>query len=396
MNGTDNVVVQTIGLTKIFRDFWRRPRVVAVRNLDLEIHPGEVFGLLGPNGSGKSTTIKMILGLLHPTRGRISIFHRPPQDVRIKSRIGYLPEESYLYPFLNARETLDYYGRLFQLPRRERQRRIDQILDMVGLTHAARRRVGEYSKGMARRIGVAQALINDPDLIILDEPTAGMDPIGTRQMKELIRRLGDMGKTVILSSHLLADVEDVCDRLAILYGGERRALGATHELLARQDLLQITVPPLAPETLRRLEQMIEELEHKRVLKIESPRDRLESFFLRIVREAQEAQVETSGVRGEGQIAAFLGEPREGREVIDRLVGAAQQVAAPAAASAEPQPEPAVDESVVASLVASGDGSPKRGRPGPTEQPPPADEPAEVDRSVIDALLEKGPGQDQPS
>ena len=155
-------VVQAVGLTKIFKDFWHRDRVVAVDRLDFEIYANEVFGLLGPNGSGKSTTIKIMLGLLYPTRGRISVLSKAPTDVAIKSRIGYLPEESYLYPFLNARETLDYYGQLFQLARQDRRRRVEQLLEMVGLTREARRRVGEYSKGMARRIGLAQALINDP------------------------------------------------------------------------------------------------------------------------------------------------------------------------------------------------------------------------------------------
>ena len=173
MSSTDHAVIQAVGLTKVFRDFWRRARVRAVHDLDLDVRPGEVFGLLGPNGSGKSTTIKMILGLLYPTRGRVTVFGRAPDDVGIKTRIGYLPEESYLYRFLNARETLDYYGTLFRLDRRDRRRRIEELLEMVGLRSAARRPVGEYSKGMARRIGLAKALINDPDLLILDEPTSG-------------------------------------------------------------------------------------------------------------------------------------------------------------------------------------------------------------------------------
>ncbi|MFQ5493925.1 MAG: ABC transporter ATP-binding protein, partial [Phycisphaerae bacterium] len=204
MNPTDIPVIQTAGLTKTFKDFWRRNRVIAVNDLNLDIRRGEVFGLLGPNGSGKSTTIKMLLGLLYPSRGRISVFGRPPTDVAVKSRIGFLPEESFLYRFLNARETLDLYGRLFQLPGPQRADRIDKLLTMVGLQAEARRRIGEYSKGMARRIGLAQALINDPQLLILDEPTAGLDPIGIRQIKDVIRALADKGKTILLSSHLLA------------------------------------------------------------------------------------------------------------------------------------------------------------------------------------------------
>ncbi|MEW6252867.1 MAG: ABC transporter ATP-binding protein, partial [Planctomycetota bacterium] len=238
-------VIKAVALTKVFRDFWCRARVRAVSDLDFEVQPGEVFGLLGPNGSGKSTTIKMLLGLLYPTRGRIAIFGRPPTDVRIKARIGYLPEESYLYRFLNARETLAYYGTLFRLDRRERNRRTEELLEMVGLRSAARRPVGEYSKGMARRIGLAQALINDPDLLILDEPTSGLDPIGAKLVKDIIVRLGKVyKKTILLSSHLLADVEEVCDRVAILYGGRVQQEGRLEEILSRRDMVQITCEAL--------------------------------------------------------------------------------------------------------------------------------------------------------
>ncbi len=208
-----------------------RDRARAVDSLDLQVYRHEIFGLLGPNGSGKSTTIKMILGLLKPTSGRVAVFGKSPDDVEMKRRIGYLPEESYLYRFLNARETLDYYGKLFELDRKTREKRIDELLDMVGLAGAQYRPVREYSKGMQRRIGIAQALINDPDLLILDEPTTGLDPIGTRQVKDLIIELGRRGKTMILSSHLLADVEDCVDRMVILYGGQIRAEGTCDELL---------------------------------------------------------------------------------------------------------------------------------------------------------------------
>ena len=197
------IVVKCAGLTKLFHDFWMRPRVRAVDEISFDIRRGEVFGLLGPNGSGKSTTIKMLLGLLHPTSGQIAVFGRHPRDVAIKNNIGYLPEESYLYPFLTARETLDYYGRLFHQDSMQRRKRIDMLLEMVGLERVARRPVGEYSKGMARRIGLAQALINDPQLLILDEPTSGMDPIGSADVKTLIQTLARRGKTILLCSHLL-------------------------------------------------------------------------------------------------------------------------------------------------------------------------------------------------
>src|ERR1051326_7331129 len=224
-------VVACQGLTKVFKDFWLRDRARAVDNLSFEIRPHEVFGLLGPNGSGKSTTIKILLGLLRKSSGRVAVFGKPTSDVEIKRRIGYLPEESYMYPFLNARETLDYYAKLFEQDYRTRKRRVDELLDMVGLTGAQFRTVREYSKGMQRRIGIAQALINDPDFLILDEPTTGLDPIGTRQIKDLIIGLGRRGKTVLLSSHLLSDVEDCVDRMIILYGGRKRAEGTCEELL---------------------------------------------------------------------------------------------------------------------------------------------------------------------
>ena len=193
-------VVEAVGLTKVFSDFWLRAKALAVDNIDFEIRPHEIFGLLGPNGSGKSTTIKMILGLLRPTRGRLTVLGHAPDDVQVKQRIGYLPEESYLYRFLNPLETLDYYGKLFGLDRSTRKRRCGELLEMVGLNQVAHRSVGEFSKGMARRLGLAQALINDPDFLILDEPTSGLDPIGTKQVKDLLVELGRRGKTILLSS----------------------------------------------------------------------------------------------------------------------------------------------------------------------------------------------------
>ena len=180
------VVVSVRGLTKVFKDFWNRPKARAVDGVDFEVRKGEIFGLLGPNGSGKSTTIKLLLGLLNPTKGHIEVFGHSPRHVQTKARIGYLPEESYLYRYLNSRETLDFFGNLFHLSKADRDNRAEQLLEMVGLGKTQTRAVGEFSKGMQRRIGLAQALINDPDLIILDEPTAGLDPIGCREVKDLI------------------------------------------------------------------------------------------------------------------------------------------------------------------------------------------------------------------
>lgn len=300
-----DTIVAIQHLSKTFRDFWRRPKVKAVDDLSFEIRRGEVFGLLGPNGSGKSTTIKMMLGLLQPTNGSILMMGRSPYDVQTKARMGYLPEESYLYPYLTSEETLHFFGSLFDIDRAERERRIDQLLEMIGLQHTRRRVVGEFSKGMARRIGLAQALINDPDLIILDEPTSGLDPIGCRQVKNLIQTLAQRGKTVLLCSHLLADVEDVCDRIAILYNGRIQAMGSIHELLEQRNRYRVTLPEeLPPEQLNRI------LADLRMAlndepDIDHPRVDLEQFFLQIIEKAR-ADVQTpSGTTPARKIADYL-------------------------------------------------------------------------------------------
>src|SRR5712672_2004796 len=222
----DETVIETRALSKTYRDFWGRPKVRALKALNLEIYQGEVFGLLGPNGSGKTTTIKLLLGLLFPTDGDAFVFGRPAADVKKNERIGYLPEESYLYRFLDAEETLDFYGRLFDMPPALRRRRSQELIEMVGLSADKKRILREYSKGMRQRIGLAQALINDPALVILDEPTSGLDPLGTRWMKDLIKDLRGKGKTVIMCSHRLEDVQDICDRIAILSEGELQELGS--------------------------------------------------------------------------------------------------------------------------------------------------------------------------
>jgi len=385
-------VIKAVGLTKVFRDFWHRARVRAVNDLDFSIQPGEVFGLLGPNGSGKSTTIKMVLGLLHPTRGRVSVFNRPPQEVRIKSRIGYLPEESYLYRFLNARETLEYYATLFRLHRRDRKRRIEELLEMVGLRSAARRPVGEYSKGMARRIGLAQALINDPDLLILDEPTSGLDPIGSKLVKDIIVRLGSIHrKTILLSSHLLADVEEVCDRVTILYGGRVQESGQLEDVLSRRDMLQMTCEQLDPETLSAIEQLVESREGKK-LTISTPRDRLESLFLRIVQQAQEQKLETAGTAAAGEIAGFLGEESEGAAVLDSLIQTEPVSAVAGAEAPSPRTTAGVDAGVLGGLTTEEEEQPvespvtSAASPPDTAPPPPAPPVLEeVDRGVLDEL-----------
>src|SRR5206468_1625246 len=299
------VVVSVQGLTKIFKDFWGRPKARAVDSVDFEVRRGEVFGLLGPNGSGKSTTVKLLLGLLYPTRGHLEVFGKSPRHVATKSRIGYLPEESYLYRYLNSRETLDFFGNLFHLSNDERRQRTEQLLDMVGLTPTRTRAVGEFSKGMQRRIGLAQALINDPDLVLFDEPTAGLDPIGCREVKDLILALARRGKTVILSSHLLSDVEDVCDRVVIYYGGKIQAQGTLKELLATPDAIQITTPALPRETMQRVLELIRKDVADDKVRIDTPTQNLESYFLDVVKTARQAAAETSGAMSGARVAAYL-------------------------------------------------------------------------------------------
>ncbi len=338
-NRTNEIpVVAAQGLTKVFKDFWLRSRVRAVDTLDLEIYEHEVFGLLGPNGSGKSTTIKMILGLLHKTSGRLAVFGKPPSDVNIKKRIGVLPEESYLYPFLNARETLDYYAKLFQLDYRVRQKRIDELLDMVGLGAVQHRQIREYSKGMQRRIGLAQALINDPEFLILDEPTTGLDPIGTRQVKDLIIELGRRGKTVLLSSHQLSDVEDVVDRLAILYGGKKRAEGTVDELLEARDRMTIETDALSDDLVSEIDQLIVARTGNAIRRVAKPRQRLDELFVGIVEKAQSERLVTHGAAAGGGTAAFLvgdedAEAASGEALIDSLMQPAAEPQAPAPAAA---------------------------------------------------------------
>jgi len=352
---SDEVVVRATGLTKVFKDFWGRPKARAVDNVDFEIRRGEVFGLLGPNGSGKSTTIKLLLGLLYPTKGHITVFGQSPRDVATKARIGYLPEESYLYRFLNPAETLDFFGSLFQIDSAERRRRAEQLIEMVGLNQARSRTIGEFSKGMQRRIGIAQALINDPDLVILDEPTAGLDPLGCREVKDLIRALAQRGKTVILSSHLLSDVEDVCDRAVIYYGGRIQAQGPLHQLLAKPDSVRITAPVLSRETTEKVLNLIR-AEVGDTVRLENPTQNLESYFLGVV-EAARRQAETSGATSGNRVAEYLRAPGDSGDhsgthqadsVLDRLsrpTESAAPLVSEVAAPAQPSTE-AVLESLV--------------------------------------------------
>ena len=278
-------VIEIRNLTKVYRDFWGRKKVQALNSLTLDVKKGEVFGLLGPNGSGKTTTLKLLLGLLFPTEGQVRILGQPAHDVQKNERIGYLPEESYLYKFLNADETLDFYAKLFKMPASQRRERRDQLIKRVGLEQARRRQLKEYSKGMTRRIGLAQALINDPELVLLDEPTSGLDPLGTADMKEMIRELKNEGKTVVMCSHLLADVQDVCDRIAILFRGELKVIGSVQELLEAKEETQLITSSLSDDAVQEIEQVLQK--HGASLqKVSHPTSTLEELFLRTVAESE--------------------------------------------------------------------------------------------------------------
>ena len=277
---SDRVII-TKNLTKDYVDFWGRPKVRALAGLDMAVRRGEVLGLLGPNGSGKTTTMKLVLGLLWPTAGEARVLGRDPREPDVRAGIGFLPEETYLHKFLTGEETLDFHGKLFDIPKQERRRRASALLERVGLAHARGRRIGEYSRGMGRRIGLAQALINEPELVILDEPTAGLDPIGTREVKDLILELKNDGRTVLMSSHLLADVEDVCDRIVILHGGRACRVGAVDDILAVRDEIRFTARGLPEEDAREVEALLRS--KAAAVRVDRPRETLEAVFLREVR-----------------------------------------------------------------------------------------------------------------
>ena len=274
--------IRTEQLTKKYRLGWRRGRLLALDRLELRVRPGEVYGLLGPNGSGKSTTLKLVLGLIQETAGAAWIFDVPCDKVESRLHVGFLPENPYFYKYLSAAETLEFYGRLCRMRGPALRKRIAELLELVGLEHARDRRLAGYSKGMLQRIGLAQALIHDPQLLLLDEPTAGVDPIGSRDIRDLILRLKKMGKTVMLSSHLLAQVQDVCDRIGVLNLGKLILEGDVGTLISDQRRLAFTVQDLPAAGRAQVEAAIGAAGGK-VVAVEHPQTTLEDLFLEALR-----------------------------------------------------------------------------------------------------------------
>jgi ABC-2 type transport system ATP-binding protein len=272
--------IRVSDVSKVFPTPFRRRRVVALQHLNLEIAPGEIYGLLGPNGSGKSTTLKIILGLIHPTRGSVRVFGRDNSTVAVRRDIGFLPENAYFHKFLTGTETLRFHARLSGLEPRERKSRIAELLETVGLTRAADVRLSTYSKGMLQRIGLAQALIHRPKILVLDEPTAAVDPAGSRDIQNLIASLKKTGTTILLSSHLLTQVQEVCDRVGILHRGKLIREGRLEDLLAIENQTEFIVENATPEFLDRLEQQIASVNGRVVLR-RKPQTSLEQLFLKV-------------------------------------------------------------------------------------------------------------------
>ena len=270
--------IRTENLTKKYELGWHKGRLLALDQLNLHVREGEVYGLLGPNGSGKSTTLKLILDLIAPTEGQAWVFDVPCRKVTSRLHVGFLPENPYFYRYLTGAETLEFFGKLCGMGGASLKRRIDELLELVGLVRARDRRLSGYSKGMLQRIGLAQALIHDPKLLLLDEPTAGVDPIGSKDIRDLILRLKAMGKTVLLSSHLLAQVQNVCDRIGVLNLGQLILEGDVQALISDQRRLSITVQDLPEAARGRIEDAVKAA-GATVVSVEHPQTTLESLFL---------------------------------------------------------------------------------------------------------------------
>jgi ABC-2 type transport system ATP-binding protein len=280
--------VEVKNLTKVFTLGLKKEYVVAIDNLSFEVKAGEVYGLIGPNGSGKSTTMKVVLGLMAPSKGEAKVFGLDSGDIRARNEIGFLPENPYFYKHLSGAETLRFYGKLCGMRGRELENRITELLKLVDLEGAANRRLGGYSKGMLQRIGLAQSLVQNPRLVILDEPTAGVDPIGSRHIRDLIMRLRDEGYTVFLCSHLLEQVQEVCDRVGILFQGRMRKEGRLEELIAIEDQTTLTLEGASPELLARLHQLVASEPDARIVAEGHPRTSLEHLFIQIAERSREA------------------------------------------------------------------------------------------------------------
>ena len=302
---SDTPVIKVTNIRKVFNDFWGKPKVTALNGMDMEITEGTITGLLGPNGAGKSTLMKILLGHLYPTSGTVEVLGKNPRNVKIKERIGYLPERTSFYTTLTAKETLSYFAKLLGLDSSVAKSRISQLLEMVGLEMMDKRLVGEFSHGMRKRLGLAQALLNDPDLLLLDEPTAGLDPVGCREIKDLILTLGERGKTILLTTHLLADVQDVSDTIMILYGGKLQAAGHIDELLAEKDRILITAPAVSDETLKNVRAELAKNAPENEIGVSHPIRTLEDYFLSVIAEAGRTNLTTSGARKGQGVAEFL-------------------------------------------------------------------------------------------
>ena len=274
--------VEVRNLTKVFSTGFKKDYVVAVDNLSFEVAAGEVYGLIGPNGSGKSTTMKVVLGLMAASKGEAKVFGLDSGDIRARNITGFLPENPYFYKHLSGAETLRFYGKLCGLKGSDLKNRVAELLELVGLENAAKRRLGGYSKGMLQRIGLAQALIQRPQLVVLDEPTAGVDPVGSREIRDLIMKLRDDGITVFLCSHLLEQVQEVCDRVGIIFEGRMRKEGALNELIAIEDQTAMTLKGASPELLEKISTLIEEDGSAKLIEQGHPRTTLERMFIKIV------------------------------------------------------------------------------------------------------------------
>ena len=274
------------GLTKTFHVPFRRERIVAVRDLNLTVEAGQVYGLLGPNGSGKSTTLKVILGLVSATRGSTEIFGRRSSEVASRNAVGFLPENPYFYKYLTGTETLRFHGKLCGLGGMRLKTRVGELLELVGLTSAANRHLAGYSKGMLQRIGLAQALVQDPKLLVLDEPTAGVDPAGSREIRDLLLNLRGRGITVLLSSHLLAQVQEICDRVGILARGVLIREGPLEKLIAIENQIELVLENAPDALMERIATLVRD-SGARIVDHRTPQTTLEKLFLEATREERQ-------------------------------------------------------------------------------------------------------------